>query len=343
MKQFVMMAALAGLLAACNPKTPELHFLNWAEYIPQEVVDGFEKQEKVKVIIDTFDEPEAMLAKLQAGADSEYDVVTVPEYYVAQLVRSGVAGPLEADQVPNLANLLPNFASPVYDPGNQHSIPYLWGTTGLAYRADKVSGPVESWAALYDPQAQVGDFFLIGEMRETIGSALRYLGYSYNDTDPAHLEEAKVLLLAAKERSRGFLGGTEGKNRLLGGDAAVVVAYNGDALEAAEENDQIRYVVPREGATIWADALIIPAKAPQSELAHKFLNYLLDARVSAQLSNNLSFASPVAGAAEFLDEDVRTNPAIYPPAEVLAKTEYLADLGEQSQLYDQLWTEIRAR
>lgn len=343
MKNWYLMVSMAGLLASCSPKTPELHFLNWAEYIPPEVVEAFEQQEEVKVIIDTFDEPEAMLAKLQAGADSEYDVVTVPEYYVAQLIRSKLARPLEGDKVPNLAGLLPNFADPVYDPGNQHSIPYLWGTTGLAYRADKVSGPVDSWAVLYDPQAQVGDFFLIGEMRETIGSALRYLGYSYNDTDPTHLEQAKALLLAAKKRSKGFLGGTEGKNRLLGGDAAVVVAYNGDALEAAEENDQIRYVVPREGATIWADALIIPTNAPQPDLAHKFLNYLLEARVSAQISNSLSFASPVAGATEFLDEQVRNNPAIYPPAEVLAKTEYLADLGDKSQIYDQLWTEIRAR
>lgn len=343
MKRILSLLVLIPLLAACNQPKQELFFLNWAEYIPDEVIKTFEEREGITVKVDTFDEPEAMLSKLRAGADSEYDLVMSPEYYIGQLVRGGVVRELDQSKIPNLANLAPDFANPDYDPGNKHSVPYQWGTTGIGYRTDKVTGPVDSWAVFFDAEQQVGDFFLIAEMREGLSSALRYLGYSANSTDPNQLDQAKDMLLEAKQRSKGFLGGTEAKNRLLAGDAGVVIAYNGDILEAADENPNIRFVIPNEGTTIWVDAMVVPAKAKNPDLAYKFINYLLEPETAAKISNELSFASPVATAEPFLNPELKSDPAVYPTPEVRAKLEFLRDLGDGIKNLDAVWTEVRAR
>lgn len=194
-----------------RPKAPSgagtLYFLNWADYIPEELIQKFEAETGAKVVLDTFESPEAMLAKLKAGADQEFSLVVAPDYYVLQMARDGLIAPLDKGKLKNLANLDPFFLDPPYDPGLQYSVPYLWGTTGIAYREDLVTGPVDSYAVFFAPEAQVGPFLLLDEMRETIGAALKYLGYSVNTTDPEALAKAKELLLAAKERSVGFAGG----------------------------------------------------------------------------------------------------------------------------------------
>lgn len=234
-----------------RPKAPSgagtLYFLNWADYIPEELIQKFEAETGAKVVLDTFESPEAMLAKLKAGADQEFSLVVAPDYYVLQMARDGLIAPLDKGKLKNLANLDPFFLDPPYDPGLQYSVPYLWGTTGIAYREDLVTGPVDSYAVFFAPEAQVGPFLLLDEMRETIGAALKYLGYSVNTTDPEALAKAKELLLAAKERSVGFAGGLRALNRILAGDAALSLAYSGDVLQAREEDQRLRYTLAKEG------------------------------------------------------------------------------------------------
>ena len=160
-----------------RPKAPSgagtLYFLNWADYIPEELIQKFEAETGAKVVLDTFESPEAMLAKLKAGADQEFSLVVAPDYYVLQMARDGLSAPLDKGKLKNLANLDPFFLDPPYDPGLQYSVPYLWGTTGIAYREDLVTGPVDSYAVFFAPEAQVGPFLLLDEMRETIGAALK--------------------------------------------------------------------------------------------------------------------------------------------------------------------------
>jgi spermidine/putrescine transport system substrate-binding protein len=336
---------LALLLTAC-PKRAEvetLYFLNWADYIPEELVRKFERETGAKVVLDTFESPEAMLAKLKAGADREFSLVVAPDYYVLQMAREGLVAPLDKGKLKNLANLDPFFQDPPYDPGLQHSVPYLWGTTGLAYREDLVKGPVDSYAVLFDPKAQVGPFLLLDEMRETIGAALRYLGYSVNATDPEALEKAKELLIAAKARSVGFAGGVEALNRILGGDAALSLAYSGDVLQARQEDARLRYVIPKEGGTIWTDAMVVLKRGPSQDLAYRFIDFLLRPENAAELAAYTRYATPVAQAIPLLPEEMRQDPAVFPPEEVRARLEYLKDLGPEIALYDRVWTEVKAR
>jgi spermidine/putrescine transport system substrate-binding protein len=336
---------LALLLTAC-PKRAEvetLYFLNWADYIPEELVRKFERETGAKVVLDTFESPEAMLAKLKAGADREFSLVVAPDYYVLQMAREGLVAPLDKGKLKNLANLDPFFQDPPYDPGLQHSVPYLWGTTGLAYREDLVRGPVDSYTVLFDPKAQVGPFLLLDEMRETIGAALRYLGYSVNATDPEALEKAKELLIAAKARSVGFAGGVEALNRILGGDAALSLAYSGDVLQARQEDERLRYAIPKEGGTIWTDALVVLKRGPSQDLAYRFIDFLLRPENAAELAAYTRYATPVAQAIPLLPEEMRQDPAVFPPEEVRARLEYLKDLGPEIALYDRVWTEVKAR
>jgi spermidine/putrescine transport system substrate-binding protein len=336
---------LALLLTAC-PKRAEvetLYFLNWADYIPEELVRKFERETGAKVVLDTFESPEAMLAKLKAGADREFSLVVAPDYYVLQMAREGLVAPLDKGKLKNLANLDPFFQDPPYDPGLQHSVPYLWGTTGLAYREDLVRGPVDSYAVLFDPKAQVGPFLLLDEMRETIGAALKYLGYSVNTTDPEALEKAKELLIAAKARSVGFTGGVEALNRILGGDAALSLAYSGDVLQARQEDARLRYAIPKEGGTIWTDALVVLKRGPSQDLAYRFIDFLLRPENAAELAAYTRYATPVAQAIPLLPEEMRQDPAVFPPEEVRARLEYLKDLGPEIALYDRVWTEVKAR
>jgi spermidine/putrescine transport system substrate-binding protein len=341
----LVLPLLALLLTAC-PKRAEvetLYFLNWADYIPEELVKKFEKETGAKVVLDTFESPEAMLAKLKAGADREFSLVVAPDYYVLQMAREGLVAPLDKGRLRNLANLDPFFQDPPYDPGLQHSVPYLWGTTGLAYREDLVKGPVDSYAVLFDPKAQVGPFLLLDEMRETIGAALKYLGYSVNATDPEALEKAKELLIAAKARSVGFAGGVEALNRILAGDAALSLAYSGDVLQARQEDERLRYAIPKEGGTIWTDAMVVLKRGPSQDLAYRFIDFLLRPENAAELAAYTRYATPVAQAIPLLPEEMRQDPAVFPPEEVRARLEYLKDLGPEIALYDRVWTEVKAR
>lgn len=341
MKRLWMISFLALLMMGCGQQQKELRLLNWSDYMPREVLDEFEKREGVKIVEDTYDSPEAMLSKLQAGGDSEYDVLITSDYTIGSLVRAGSLLELDKSKLPNLSNLDPQFANPAFDPGAKHSVVYQWGTTGLAYREDLVKGPVESWAVLFDPAKQVGNFLLLDEMREQVGAALKFKGESVNATDPAKLAEVQALLLETKRRSQGFAGGTSIRDRLIAGDIAVGPAYSGDILAAQAENPRLKYVIPNEGATLWTDNLVILQKSPNHELAYKFINFLLEPEIAAQISNSIGYATPVAAAMDKIEE--KDNPLIYPTAEKRARLELLSDLGDQADAFNNVWSEVKSR
>ncbi|GIW27524.1 MAG: spermidine/putrescine ABC transporter substrate-binding protein [Meiothermus sp.] len=338
----VWLVVLLGLLVAgCGQQKKELRLLNWSDYMPKEVLEEFEKREGIKVVEDTYDSPEAMLSKLQAGGDAEYDVLITPDYTVGSLARAGSLQELDKAKIPNLKNLDPQFTDPAFDPGGRYSVVYQWGTTGLAYREDLAQGPVESWAVLFDPAKQVGRFLLLDEMREMVGAALKYIGESVNTTDPDKLAQAQRLLLEAKRRSQGFAGGTSIRDRLIAGDIAVGPAYSGDILAAQAENPQLKYVIPVEGATLWTDNLVVLKKSPNHELAYKFINFLLEPEIAAQISNSIGYATPVVAAMDQIEE--KDNPIIYPSPEIRARLELLADLGDQADAFNKVWSEVKSR
>jgi spermidine/putrescine-binding protein len=342
----LVVSSLAVLLVGCGGKKKlanELYLYNWSEYIEPQVLADFEEEFGVHVIEDTFANNEELLAKLQAGA-SGYDVIVPSDYMVEIMIEEALLAELDHDNLSNLSNLDPKFAAPPYDPGLTYCVPYLWGTTGIGYNGDAFDEPPDSWAYLFDPDLvseYAGQLTMLNDVRESMAAALKYLGYSLNSTNEQELEEARDLLIQQKEWVYAY--DAEQYEDLLSADETVIAhSWSGDIFMVAEEDERLWYAIPAEGGVIWADNLCIPKSAPNKYTAEVFIDYLLRPEVSAANSNFAWYASPNAKAEEFIDEEILEEPAIYPPPEVMAKLEWLEDVGEATPIYERLWTEIKA-
>jgi spermidine/putrescine transport system substrate-binding protein len=331
-----------GLLAQAQQKT--LNLFIWSEYLDPAVVKSFSQKFGVKVNQSLYESNEDMLAKLQQGGTKQFDVVVPSGYIVPVMVKQNLLRPLEAAKIPNLKNLGAKFKSPNFDAGNKYTTAYFWGTTGIGYRKDKLpKNFTQSWALFFDKAKQPGNFMFLDDARPTIGGALKYIGKSYNSTTTADLKAALTLLQNAKSRSVGFGGSPDAKQKLLSGQIVMGMMYNSEAVRAAEEDPRIGYFIPKEGAEIWLDNLAIPKDSPNSETAHQFINYLLEAKIAAQNANTMRNSSPVEAAKPFINKADLSNPAVYPMAATLATLEYGADLGSSQRLYDTVWTQLKAR
>ena len=344
---FVIHCALLLLIAlsltGCGKPKPQLNIFIWNEYLDPRIVAAFEQQFGCKVVVDLFESPEAMVAKLDAGGASIYDIVVPSDTSLPVLVHRGLLRPLRPENIPNLKNLAPEFANPPSNPGNRYGIPYQWGYIGLYVRKSGNQPLDESWNLIFDPTRQSGSFILMDDARGCIGAAQRYLGQSLNSRDPTELAKARELVVAAKKRSRGFDGGAGCKNRVLARDAVVAMAYSDGGVKGMAEDPETRFFAPREGTQLYVDFLSIPARAPHRDLAEKFLNYILDPKVGAQVADFNRASSPNQAALEFINPADRTNSAIYPPPEIRARLEYAHDLGDANKLYDELWTQIKSK
>jgi spermidine/putrescine transport system substrate-binding protein len=318
----------------------KLNLFIWSEYIDPQIIKDFEAQTHSKVTIDLYEDAESMLAKVQGGGDALYDLVVPPDYMVSVMTHLNLLAPLRHENISNLTNLDQKFASPPFDRGNKYTAAYQWGTVGLYVR----QGPAkidESWSAIFDPAKQPGTFVLIDSVRDLFGAALKYKGYSLNATDAKQLREARDLIIGAKKRCASFEGSVAGENKILGRQAVAAIIYSGEGARGMAEDKQTRYFIPREGSQIWLDNLAVLARAPHRELAEKFINYILDAKTGARLSNYTRFATPNLTARAFIKPEILQNPAIYPGPEMMGKLEFLQDLGPATRLYDQLWTQIK--
>lgn len=334
--------ALAALSAqAANYK---LNLFIWSEYIDPAIITDFEKRFDAKVTIDLYEDESAMIARLQGGGAAQYDVIVPPDHIVPALIKLKLIAPLRHDNIGNIRHIDERFASPWYDPSNRFTVPYQWGTLGIYARKPADKPYLESWALLFDEKEQpAGGFVLMDSMRDTIGAALKYKGRSINTTDLRDLISARDVLLPAKKRSLGFEGGVGGKNRVLAKTAAVAMAYSGDAMRGMKEDAETYYFIPQEGSQIWVDNLAICAKAPNRIVAEKFLNFILDPQVGARLADYNQYATPNRAALQYVHEDNLSNPMIYPPADVMKRLEFLRDLGKDTRLYDEVWTQVKAK
>ncbi len=345
----LILGSLAGLVAACagpaeeQKLATELHVYNWSEYIDPQIYEDFEEEFGVKVIEDTFANNEELLAKLQAGATG-YDIIVPSDYMVEIMIEEEILAELNHDNIPNLANIDSKFADPPYDPGMVHCVPYQWGTTGIGYNADEFDEPPDSWAYLFDPPVAsqyAGRLTMLNDSRESIGAALKYLGYSLNTTDEAQLTEARDLLIQQKQWVYAY--DSEQYEDLLSADETVLAhGWSGDFFMAAVEDERIWYAIPQEGGVIWADNLCIPKTAASQYTAEVFINYLLRPEVGAAISNYTWYASPNKAAEEFIDEEILNEPAIYPPEDVMDRLEWIEDVGDATPLYERMWTEVKA-
>jgi len=317
----------------------ELNIYNWSDYIAEDTIPNFEKEFGVKVNYDTYEDNEAMLAKLQSGATG-YDIVVPTGYMVEIMLKQGLLAPINHDNIPNLKGVSKGFQNPPYDPGRKFTVPWQWGTTGFAYNSQKVTGKVDSWKLLWDPQYS-GKITLLDDMRSAISVALKMLGYSLNSTSEKELMESKKMLMEQKPLLKAYISAPV-KSLLISGEVWLSQLWVGDTLMAADENADIQYCIPKEGCEIWDDNLAIPKTAPHKYTAEVWMNYCLQPKVAAAISNFVHYATPVEGAKKYIEKEDLDNPGIYPPPEVMQRLEFQKDVGEATRIYDQIWTELKA-
>ncbi|MDG1876968.1 MAG: spermidine/putrescine ABC transporter substrate-binding protein [Acidimicrobiales bacterium] len=345
---FVALLALTLIAAACGDDDSgggevacavgetdgDLNLYNWSEYMDPDLLTAFEEEFGVSINEDNYDSNEAMQPIISAG-NSGYDLIVPSDYMVSILIDNGDIMPLQKDAVPNLANLADEFASGLpFDPDADYSVPYQWGTTGLGVDLS-VTGPdvPETWGLIFDPALAAeynleGAITILNDPRETMGAALKYLGYSLNTTSIDELNEAKAIVADATNRVAAF-DSDQYDELLVSGQAAVTHGYSGNFLVQffeADDPDQYTYFVPQEGGTRWVDNMTVVADAPHPCTAHTFINFLLDAENGAALTNWNYYASPNAAAEPFIDQEVLDDPVVYPADQ--SKLEFIADTGD---------------
>jgi len=337
-------ACAAALLVACQVSSDDparsktLYYYTWSDYAGPELLREFEQRHGVRVVIDTFSSNEELLAKLQSGA-SGYDVTVPSDFMVAIMIKQGLLAELEPDKIPNARATEEVLRQMPVDPSHRYSVPYLWGTVGIGYDSAVLTTPPDSWAALWDERYK-GRISMLNDQREVLGAVLRSMDQSMNTRDPAVLGQARDKLLRQKPLVKTY--SSDHYDQLLAsGEVVLAHGWGGPVARAMALRPSIRYVVPKEGATIWADCLVIPKTARNRELAMAFINYLLDREVAARTSERLFFASANREAQALVKESVRNNPAVYPPPDSLKNSEWMMDVGEAIRLYDRVWTELK--
>jgi spermidine/putrescine-binding protein len=343
------------LLAACAPAAPaeskptstELNLYAWSEYVPQQLLDDFSKQYGIKVNYDTYSSNEEMLAKLQAGA-SGYDVVIPSDYMIVVMQKLGLLESIDQGQIPNLKNVDPQFLNQYYDPGNKYTVPYMWGTTALAYNQANVPFEPKSWADLWDP-AFANKLVLLDDSREVPGMALQVLGYDKNSTNPDELNQAEQKLIELKPNILLF-NSDDPETPLITGEAWAGLVYNGNAALGHNEDAGIQYICPTEGCGLWFDNLAMPTGAPHPDAALAFMNHVLDAKESVLITAEFPYSNPNKAALEYLKTsdpekyaEYMGYPATNPPADFVSRGVPVKDVGDATTLYDQLWTDFKGQ
>ena len=334
----VGLAAALAALCGCAEKKPVLHIYTWSDYIKPELVTQFERENNCKVVIDTYDSNEAMYAKLKAGATG-YDLLFPSSYMVKIMSDQGMLQKLNLDLIPNRKNVDPAYMKLAIDKEMDHSVPYTVTITCLGYLGSKVKDFKPTWAML-DREDLKGRMTMLNDHREVIGSALKYLGYSLNTVDDKELAEAKEVVLRWKKNLAKFEN-EQYKTGLASGEFLLTHGYSGDLMLVKSENPDIQIAVPEEGSQINFDDMVIPVGAPQPELAHKMINFILEPKSAAELTEFIYFLCPNLPSYELLAPETRADPILFPPAEVVAKLETLTDLGENNVKYTKLWDEIK--
>jgi spermidine/putrescine transport system substrate-binding protein len=324
-----------------NQQENSLSVYNWSTYIEPSVIKEFEKKFNVKVKYDTYESNDDLYAKLKPG-NPGYDVIFPSDYMVTIMGKENLVEPLNLKKILNLKNIDSKFLKAPFDPKNQYSVPYQWGTMGFGYNIKKTGTDLDSWKTAFSPNYK-GKISLLDDMRSMMGAVLIYLGYDVNTTNPEEIDKAKNFFLEHKDFIAAFAPDT-GQNLLDRGEVDIAFEWSGDIFQVMEENPDLRYAVPQEGTIVWVDNMAIPKDAPHQELAEKFINYILEPEVGAKISNFIKYGSPnqVAIAKGLVNKEDLQNKAIYPAQETFSKLEFLKDVGEASQLYDRAWTEIKA-
>lgn len=332
-------AGSAAFLSAApaQGQNKELNLFAWSEYVPQTVIDGFTKETGIKVNYEPYASNEEMLSKLLAGATS-YDLVQPSEYAVESLVKQGLLQPLDHAKISNLGNLDPAFTKMAHDPGNVYSVPWMSGTVGIVYNAEKIKEPIKGFSDVFQDKYK-GRIVVLDDAREMVTWALATQGIGPNDITEANLQTARPILQKWLKLVKVFDSDSP-KTALENGDVDIGIVWSGEAAILHQtDSAKWKYVLPAEGAHRFVDSLAIPKGAKNVDAAHQFINYILRPEVSKLISDDFPYTNPNAKARALLEEEQRNNPASYPPGD--PKLDTFNDLGDMAGKIDKMVTELK--
>lgn len=333
---------VSTMLTGCGATDSKkvLNVYNVGDYIDENIITLFEEKTGIDVQYETYDTNEMMYQKVKSGS-TNYDLIFPSDYMVEKMKSEGLLQKIDFKNIPNMKYIDKSFLNPIYDETNEYSVPYMWGTFGILYNKKMVKEPVDSWDILWNPKYK-GNIMMFDSVRDTMGISLKRLGYSMNTTNPKEINEAMKELMKQKDLVLAYVN-DEGKDRLLGEEVAMGIAYSGDAVTLMEENPNLAYAIPKEGTNKWVDAMAIPKSAQNKKEAEMFINFLLDPEIAKMNAEYIGYSTPNEGALKLLDKDVTSNPVAYPPKSVMDKTETFIDLGNKLRLYDEAWIKLKSK
>ena len=323
--------------------TEQVIIYNWGEYIDPEVLDMFEEETGIQVIYEEFETNEIMYPKIQSGAIA-YDLVCPSDYMIQKMIQNDLLQPLNFDNIPNAKNIGQVYyeKSRQFDPDNQYSIPYCWGTVGILYNTKMVEEPIDSWTVLWDTQYKV-NILMQDSVRDAFAVALKTLGYSLNSTSIHELTQAKDLLVQQKPLVQAYVI-DQVRDKMIGSEAAIGVIYSGEAIYTQTENPDLAYVVPKEGSNMWIDSWVMPKNAPNKENAEKFLDFLCRPEIALMNFEYITYSTPNEKARELIEDPaIRNSEIAFPGDSILSRCETFTYLGEDAdEVYNQLWREVKS-
>ena len=325
---------------SAEKKQRQVNLYVWSAYIPEQSLRRFEQESGIRLNFSTFDSNEALLEKLQSGV-ADYDVVVPSDYMVGVLIRLNLLRQVDLTRVPNFQNIGARFKNLYYDPGNRYSVPFLWSTTGIGFNKKKIPEKVDSWSILWDERYK-GRILMLDDAREAFGAALKWKGHSINTTEREILLEARDLLHQQKPLLQAY-NSTSFDELLLAGDAWIVHGWSGNLAMVMEQTKDLDFVIPKEGSILAVENFCIPAASAHPEEAHAFINFMLDAKVGAEITNFSYYPNTNEAAKAYIKPEILNNPVCYQDEQTLSRCEFIRDLGPAAQLLDRYWTEIKSQ
>lgn len=338
----ISMLLVVGILCmGCSTNDANtISFYNYGANIDDETLREFEEIYGIRVNMGTFDDMDTMYQKLAKGS-ADYDVVLVSDALLPTMIEEGLLQQINQANIPNLAQMDASYLDLQTDPGNKYSVPYMFGTVGIVYNTEVVEEEVDSWDILWNDKYK-GEIFMFDTYRDTIGAALKRLGYSLNSVTPEELEEAKKSLIEQRTLVNPIYGVDNGTTMIARGETAINMIWSGEGLNLQDEYPNLKYVVPKEGVNFWIDSLCIPAKARNIEGAEKFINFVSSKEAALRIAAEVGYTTPNKEAREEQPDSIKNNPNAYMPEELMAISEFYVDLPlEARQLYDYIWTEVK--
>ncbi len=344
-----MKKTLALLLAVLTMLTllPAAHaegsvnVFNWEDYIDPDALRLFEEETGIKVNYMNFTTNEDMMVQVRTNP-SAFDVIFPSDYVIERLVKEDLLLQLDMDSIPNAEGTLEWLKNPSYDPDHKYSVPYMWGTVGILYDTTRTNGPIDSWSVLFE-DVYKGEVFMLDSIRDSLGLALKYLGYSMNTRDPLELNAAKDLLI--KQKQDGIVKAyqvDETKDKMVAGEGILGVVWSGDAQYSINLNDKLAYVVPKEGSNVWVDGMVIPKAAKNPENAHLLINFLSRPEIAMMNQDYIQYSTPIQGAVDLLGDEYLENPNLNPTEETINSCEFFNDIpSDFMTIYNTLWSLVK--